>query len=118
MPKGQKSSAPVGWAYISCRRAGLSYTRSGSSSLTDGPILSGAEYLASPLRKSRVFIFVRSFDRGIEPRAFGREWREGDGFAVGRPLPLDHLPWLLACDGCLNGLACWFVCGGARGRGR
>lgn len=74
-----------------------------------GPSVAGAGYLASPIGSAEihwVFLLFGRFGRGVELGVFGREWREGDGFAVGRPLPLDHLPWLLGCEGGLNGLVC------------
>lgn len=83
------------WAYVSCRRAELSsHTQRGMFGLTDGPSVTGAECLASPavLRKVQVvFLIDRSVGRGVElgPR---RDWREGDGFVVGRLPPLGHLP--------------------------
>lgn len=101
------------WAYISCRRAGLSHTRyprvaSSASPRSQcswrGIVGLTSRFCGNPL--GIYFYSVGRFDRGVELGVFGREWREGDGFAIGRPLPLDHRPWLIDCEGGLNGLAC------------
>lgn len=89
VPKGQKSSALGVAGLTSPVVEPVVVTQRGIFGLTDGPGVTGAEYLTSPtvLRKIHGrFLFVRSIGRGVElggPLGIGV--RAGS-FVVGRPL--------------------------------